>query len=189
MVFSAVCPAARAHSASVPPRPAAIMPRPATAAMPALGAAALGETIGKAVGGMLASMTPATAGLGLLAAVAVAAALAIALSQVLPGTWFVIAATLLAATLGYLLEQEFGRSLAHLSHVDTCDLALARLPQTNKQLLVELLGHLGRLLLFHGASAAYVHLAAHIAARLPETAATDPVDLQLARIPADGRHR
>ncbi len=43
-----------------------------------IGKAALGETIGKAVGGMLASMTPATAGLGLLAAAAVAAAIAIA---------------------------------------------------------------------------------------------------------------
>jgi 4-azaleucine resistance transporter AzlC len=38
--------------------------------------------------------------------VAVAAALgAVALSQVLPGTWFVIVATLLAATLGYSIER------------------------------------------------------------------------------------
>jgi len=40
---------------------------------------------------------------------AVAAVLAIALSQVLPGTWFVIVATLAAATLGFALERRAAR--------------------------------------------------------------------------------
>ena len=43
-----------------------------------IGKAALGEVVGKAVGGMLSNMTASSAGLGILAAAAVAAAIAIA---------------------------------------------------------------------------------------------------------------
>jgi 4-azaleucine resistance transporter AzlC len=54
-------------------------------------------------------MKAATARTRALVVAAVAAALAIALSQVLPGTWFVIASTLAAATLGFVLERRAAR--------------------------------------------------------------------------------
>jgi 4-azaleucine resistance transporter AzlC len=54
-------------------------------------------------------MTAAPARARAIGVAGVAAVLAIALSQVLPGTWFVIAATLAAATLGYALERRAAR--------------------------------------------------------------------------------